>query len=384
MKKILFVASTLSHIENFHIPYLKEFKEKGFSVHIMGKMNNKIEIPYVDKIIPIEFKKNMFSIKNFHNSITIRKFIKNENYNIIYLHTTLAAFFTRLSIMTLFKRPELTINTVHGYLFDDNTQFIKKSIMLLAEKFVKCVTDTIIVMNSTDYNIAKKYNLFKNTIYLINGMGIDTNNFPSINLNEKLLLRKEHDFSDKDFILIYVAEFSKRKNHIFLINSLKKLIDQGFSDIKLLLLGDGKMFDEIKSYSDEFGISNNIIFTGYTKKTCMYYQLSDICVSSSRIEGLPFNIVEAMSTSLPVVASNIKGHSDLIKQNKNGYLFEYNNIDEFCNYIKKIYYNKELQCKMRISSSEISKKYSLQNVLDNTVDIICTEYKNTNHNSINI
>ncbi len=103
MKKILFVASTLSHIENFHIPYLKKFKEKGFSVHIMGKMNNKTEIPYVDKIIPIEFKKNMFSIKNFHNSITIRKFIKNENYNIIYLHTTLAAFFTRLSIMTLFK-----------------------------------------------------------------------------------------------------------------------------------------------------------------------------------------------------------------------------------------------------------------------------------------
>ncbi|MBN1049918.1 glycosyltransferase [Clostridium botulinum] len=374
MKKILFVASTLSHIENFHIPYLKKFKDNGFSVHVMGKVNNKTEIPYVDKIIPIEFKKNMFSIKNFHNSIKIRKHIKKENYNIIYLHTTLAAFFTRLSIMTLFKKPELIINTVHGYLFDDNTKFIKKSIMILAEKFVKCVTDTIIVMNSTDYNIAKKYNLFKNNIYLINGMGINTENFSSINPNEKLLLRKENAFSDKDFILIYVAEFSKRKNQIFLINSLKKLIDEGFSDIKLLLLGDGKMFDNIKNYSDELGIIDNIIFTGYTKKTCMYYQLSDVCVSSSRIEGLPFNIVEAMSTGLPIVASNIKGHSDLVKQNKNGYLFEYNNVDEFCDYIKKIYCNKELQCKMRISSSEISKKYALQSVLNNTIDIISDEY----------
>ncbi|MCS6111262.1 glycosyltransferase family 1 protein [Clostridium botulinum] len=374
MKKILFVASTLSHIENFHIPYLKKFKDNGFSVHVMGKVNNKTEIPYVDKIIPIEFKKNMFSIKNFHNSIKIRKHIKKENYNIIYLHTTLAAFFTRLSIMTLFKKPELIINTVHGYLFDDNTKFIKKSIMILAEKFVKCVTDTIIVMNSTDYNTAKKYNLFKNNIYLINGMGINTENFSSINPNEKLLLRKENAFSDKDFILIYVAEFSKRKNQIFLINSLKKLIDEGFSDIKLLLLGDGKMFDNIKNYSDELGIIDNIIFTGYTKKTCMYYQLSDVCVSSSRIEGLPFNIVEAMSTGLPIVASNIKGHSDLVKQNKNGYLFEYNNVDEFCDYIKKIYCNKELQCKMRISSSEISKKYALQSVLNNTIDIISDEY----------
>ncbi|WP_252224081.1 glycosyltransferase [Clostridium sp. ZBS2] len=384
MKKILFVASTLSHIENFHIPYLKEFKEKGFSVHIIGKINNKTDIPYVDKIIPIKFEKNMFSIKNFHNSIKIRKLIKKENYNIIYLHTTLAAFFTRLSIMMLFKKPELTINTVHGYLFDDNTKFIKKSIMILAEKFVKCVTDTIIVMNSTDYNIAKKYNLFKNNLHLINGMGITLENFPLINKDKKLLLRKENNFSDKDFILIYVAEFSKRKNQIFFINSLKKLIDEGFSDVKLLLLGDGKMFDYIKSYSDELGISDNIIFTGYTKKTCMYYQLSDVCVSSSRIEGLPFNIVEAMSTGLPVVASNIKGHSDLVKKNKNGYLFEYNNADEFCNYIKKIYCNKELQYEMRICSSETSKKYALQSVLDHTVDIISDEYSSINHNNINI
>ncbi|WP_105177335.1 glycosyltransferase [Clostridium cagae] len=384
MKKILFVASTLSHIENFHIPYLEQFKKKGYIVHVIGKPNNKSDIPYTDKVIPISFKKSMFSISNFSNSIKIAKIIKSENYDIVSLHTTLAAFFTRLSIIMLLNKPKLIINTVHGYLFDDNTPFIKKAIMLLAEKFTKCVTNIIIVMNSSDYNIAKRYKLFKDNIYLINGLGVNVSNFPSISNEEKMLLRKENNFSNKDFIIIYVAEFSKRKNQIFLINSLKKLIDEGFSDIKLLLLGNGKMFYEIKNYSKGIGINDNIIFTGYIKNTCMYYQLSDICVSSSRIEGLPFNIVEAMSTGLPVIASNIKGHSDLVKQNKNGYLFEYNNIDQFCNYIKKIYYNKELQCKMRISSSEISKEYSLKNVLDNTIDIICTEYNNINNNNINI
>ena len=60
MKKILFAASTLSHIENFHIPYLKYFKDNDFEVHIMGKGNNKSPIPYVDKVIPINFEKNIF------------------------------------------------------------------------------------------------------------------------------------------------------------------------------------------------------------------------------------------------------------------------------------------------------------------------------------
>lgn len=375
MKKILFVASTLSHIENFHIPYLEQFNKKGYIVHVIGKPNNKSDIPYADKVIPISFKKSMFSISNFSNSIKIAKIIKSENYDIISLHTTLAAFFTRLSIMMLLNKPKLIINTVHGYLFDYNTSFIKKTIMLLAEKFTKYVTDVIIVMNSVDYNIAKKYKLFKDNIYLINGMGVNVSNFPSISNEEKIFIRKENNFSSKDFILIYVAEFSKRKNQIFLLNCLKQLIDEGNKNIKLLLLGDGKLLNELKLYAKKLNINNNVIFTGYTKKTCMYYQLSDVCVSSSRIEGLPFNIVEAMSVGLPVVASNVKGHSDLVTPNKNGYLFEYDNVDDFCNYIKKIYKDKELQTNMKIKSSEYAKKYSIDNVLYNTVDIICNEYK---------
>lgn len=55
MKKILFIASTLSHIENFHIPYLKKFRDLRYSVHVMGKLNNKSEILYADKIISVPF-----------------------------------------------------------------------------------------------------------------------------------------------------------------------------------------------------------------------------------------------------------------------------------------------------------------------------------------
>ena len=127
MKKILFVASTLSHIENFHIPYLDQFKKQGYVVHIMGKPNNKSVIPYADKLIPISFEKSMFSIRNFVTLVKIAKIIRSEDYDIINLHTALAAFFARLGIMLSFKRPKLVINTVHGYLFDDKSSFLKKS-----------------------------------------------------------------------------------------------------------------------------------------------------------------------------------------------------------------------------------------------------------------
>lgn len=374
MKKILFIASTLSHIENFHIPYLKKFRDLGYSVHVMGKLNNKSEILYADKIISVPFEKSMFSLKNFYLSLKIAKIINKNNYDIIIIHTSLAAFFARIGIILCLKKPKLVVNTVHGYLFDYNSSFFKKHIMILAEKLTKCVTNVIIVMNSSDYDIAKKYKLYKDNLYLINGMGIDPNSFPSISSKCKVALRNSHNFSEKDFILIYVAEFSKRKNQKFLINSMNKLISEGFSNIKLLFLGDGQFLDELKLYSQSLSINDNVFFAGYTKDTCTYYQMSDICVSSSRIEGLPFNIMEAMSVGLPIVASKVKGHIDLVIPNENGFLFNYNNIDEFCSYIKNIYKSTDLQYRMHIKSIELSKKYSLDSVLSNTVSIILNEY----------
>lgn len=375
MKKILFVASTLSHIENFHLPYLEQFKKQGYIVHVMGKPNNKSAIPYVDKIIPISFEKSMFSVGNFVISVKIAKIVKIEDYDIINLHTTLAAFFTRLGIMLSFKRPKLVINTVHGYLFDDKSSFFKKVIMLLAENFTKLVTDVVIVMNSMDYDIAKKHKLYKDNLYLINGMGINLGSFPAISFDNKTLLRKKYNFLTNDFLLVYVAEFSKRKNQKFLLNSINKLKVDGYKDIKLLLLGDGQLLDELKLYAEDLKISENIVFTGYTKDTCTYYQMSDVCVSSSRSEGLPFNIMEAMSIGLPIVASKVKGHTDLVSQNENGFLFEYDNINEFCDYIKTIYDDKELCHRLGIKSKKLARNYSLEAVLPNTINIICSEYE---------
>lgn len=375
MKKILFAASTLSHIENFHIPYLKYFKDNDFEVHIMGKGNNKSPIPYVDKVIPVNFEKNMFSLKNFISAFKISKLIKKEKYSTISTHTILASFFTRLAIMLSLKKHPLVINTVHGYLFDENSNFIKKVIMIVAEKFVRPVTDTILVMNSTDYEIAKKYNLYKKNLYSINGMGINASKFPFSTEENKSYLREKYNIPKDDFLLIYVAEFSKRKNQKFLIESLKGLISEGYNNVKLLLLGDGVLLDDMKQYSKTLGIEDNIIFKGYIKEVCNYYQISDICVSSSRIEGLPFNIMEAMSTGLPVIASKIKGHIDLVNPGENGFLYEYNNINEFCNHVKVLFNDRNLLNNMKISSHNLSKNYSLESVFPKITRIMMDEIK---------
>ena len=85
--------------------------------------------------------------------------------------------------------------------------------------------------------------------------------------------------------------------------------------------------------------------------------------------------MEAMSTGLPVIASKIKGHIDLVNPGENGFLYEYNNINEFCNHVKLLFNDRNLLNNMKIFSHNLSKNYSLESVFPKITRIMMDEIK---------
>ncbi|MGB5822466.1 MAG: glycosyltransferase [Proteocatella sp.] len=362
-KKILFTASTYSHINNFHLPYIKFLKGRGDIVHVMagGKPQ---DIPYADRVIEIPFEKKITSPKNFMLAIKMAKILRKEKYDIISTHTSLAAFFTRLAVMFSMQKT-FVINTVHGYLFDEKTNTLKKSIMLMAEIITRGVTDVIVTMNRQDNEIARKYKLYKKAVYNINGMGVDYSNIPDREMQEKYRkeIRAKYNIRKNDFVMSYAAEFSDRKNQKMLIDAMQNLSE----DAVLILMGDGANYQKCKELSKEIGVENRVMFTGFTKEVYKYYSASDCSVSASRIEGLPFNIMEALAIGLPVITSNVKGHEDLISNGYNGYLYDYDDVSGFCDFINKIKDDEGLKFEMSKNSILESQKYSMENVFPEIV-----------------
>lgn len=364
MKKILYVASNYGHILSFHIPYIRKLQEMGFEVHVAAAGAFQDIEPLDVQKIPVSFEKKMLSFGNAACTLQLIKLIKKEQYDIISVHTTLAAFYVRMAVMLIRGTRPKVINTVHGYLFDRDTSVLKRSILLCAEKLTRPATDILVVMNQQDYEIAEKYHLYKNKLIKIPGFGIDTERFSKKKVEEELLRNKINNGNKKaiaegmetngikairrterlkfgieenDIVLIYAAEFSKRKNQKMLIEAMTKFPE----NVKLLLAGKGELLEDCQMLSEHLNLSqgdtgnihpqdkNKVIFLGHVKNLEDYYYLSDICVSASRIEGLPFNVMEAMSMGLPVVATNIKGHQDLVEQGVNGYLYEFDNQHGF-------------------------------------------------------
>ncbi len=322
--KILYIASTFGHIRSFHLPYIEALITRGHSVDIAGAGMAE-GMPAEAGCIPLAFKKSIGSLTNFKTVGYLADLVRKNQYDLIIMHTSLAAFFTRLAVKRLPKsdRPRV-INMVHGYLFDSRTPVFKHVLLLTAEKLTANVTHRLIVMNDEDEKIAHRHHLCMSDseIYKINGVGYDSHRFfayPKGNGNAD---------SQSSFNMIYAAEFSSRKNQAFLIRALKELVskDSG-TNYHLTLAGRGAELENCKALAASLGVVDRISFPGFVTNIEDYYAKCDLSISASRSEGLPFNVLESLACGLPVVASRVKGHTDLINPGENGELYEFGDID---------------------------------------------------------
>ncbi len=361
-KKILYAASTFGHLKSFHIPYMEQLLSLGSQVHAMGA-GDSAGLPEGVRTISIPFQKRMISLENLKCAWRIRRLIRQGEYDLVSVHTSLAAFFIRLGILLSGRRPWV-VNTVHGYLFDHQTRPFKRLVLLAAEKLTRPVTNVVAVMNRQDEQIARQQRLYKDRLVFLDGMGIDLARFVrSAETEEKIqALKKKLGFQPEEFIMICAAEFSDRKNQTFLVQALARLREEGVP-CRLILAGDGERLAQIQDLAALLQVQAYVHLPGYTRDLAPYFYLSDASVSASRIEGLPFQIMEAMACGLPVVASRIKGHEDLIEPGINGLLFDFDDQDEFCGAIRQLYEDQDLRKRMGEAGQEKIERYRLEKVL---------------------
>lgn len=358
---LLFVASTQSHIRTFHLPYLRAFYEDGWVIHgAWGGADG--SIPYVDKVLPLPFEKKMSAPGNFRAARMLRKAVMAEQYDAIIVHTSLAAFFTRLAVLGMKRRPTV-INMAHGYLFDDRTSPLKRKVLLAAEKLTAPVTDLLLTMNQWDYETARRYDLGK-AVVNIPGIGVDFARLEDQQTGDGTALRQALGIAPDAFVLIYPAEFSARKSQDVLLRAMTALPDH----VVLVLPGSGALMDQCKALAQSLDIDGRVVFPGYVTEMGAWYEMADAAISSSRSEGLPFNIMEAMYSGLPVIASSVKGHTDLIVDGESGLLYPYGDWEACAAQVRRLLDGPVFARSLSRHAREEVARYSLEQVFPQVMD----------------
>lgn len=201
----------------------------------------------------------------------------------------------------------------------------------LNNKEILDICDKVIVVSSFVKNkILKEFKGYQNKIYVLNN-GIDTFKFKKENyIEEKTALRHYYNFKDEDIIIIFSGRLIKEKGILQLVHAMKRLTH--LDNVKLLIVGSltygsnnkNKFIYDIERESRE--LKDKIVFTGYVDYNDIpkLYSISDIAaIPSICEEGLPTSAIEAMSMSLPIIATRAGGMTDIVTE-KCGFLIDIN------------------------------------------------------------
>ena len=362
MKKILYITTVSRTINAFLVPHIQMLRKQGHIVDCACSIDKPVDEVLINdgvRVFDIPFSRNPLHPANIKAFKKLVKIQKENNYDIVHVHTPVASVYGRL-LKTKFKNLK-TIYTVHGFHFLTGAPILNWAIYYPIERIMAKFTDTIITMNSEDFERAKKFNI-QNT-YKINGVGVDLDKYNLDNFDRDEI-RKNLNLNVDDFVILMIAEVNKNKNHKQMIDAVEILKNKGIDKIKVLCAGDGVIFDEVKQYIKDKNLQENIHMLGFRTDINKLISACDIGILMSYREGLPRNIMELMACKKPVIGTDIRGIRDLIQDGVNGYLVKIGDSKGTADSIEKIYMNKKLLDDMSNNAYKSIQIYSVDKVVN--------------------
>lgn len=370
--KVLFVATVRSHIGQFHMPFIKALKARGFTVDAAFKDNSEdkpgLDLSAIDNVFEIPFSRSPFSLSNIKAYFMLKKVIDCNGYDTVHCHTPMGAVVARLASKKQRRKGMKVIYTAHGFHFYKGASRKNWLLFYPVEKYLSKYTDCLITINSEDYMTAVERKFKAGKIVKVNGVGVDLSKFKPISEEEKNALRSEFGYSPNDFLFIYPADFSVRKNQQMLFSAFADCLKK-HSDIYLLLPGAKSNVEKYQALAKSLNISSNVNFMGYRRDIEKLVAMSDVSVSSSRQEGLPINLIEAMAVGNPVVATDVRGNNDLVEDGKTGFLVKLDDSRAMADKIMCLIENPQKAKSFGKAGMKSAEKYSEKNVIREMVDI---------------
>lgn len=355
----------------------KALKRKGHQVYIVtvNTKNMKYEYEKNGKVIRIPGIPTGiydYRLTSIYPVRLINK-IKKWNLDVIHSHTEFGVGTFARIISKQFDIP--LVHTYHT-MYEDYVHYIthghfdrgsKKIVEYITKFYCDKTASELIVPSKKTYDLFKEKYKWDKSIHIIpTGIDIDLFNIEKLNKNKIDKLKQKYNISNNDFVILFTGRLAKEKNIEFILENQSSLLKQ-YSNLKLLIVGDGPERLTYEKIVKKYKIDDNTIFVGKVPINDMpyYYAMGNVFVTASKSETQGLTVIEALAASLPVVAINDESFSNVITDDLNGYLFK--NKSDYIKSISKLVENKEICDRMSkqayITSLEHSLKYYAEKIL---------------------
>lgn len=292
-------------------------------------------------------------IAAFFTVLALIRLFRRERFDVLHVHTPVAAVLGRIAAR--FAGVPLVIHTAHGFYFHDEMSTLKRYMFITLEWFVGRFTDYLFTVSAEDADTAKSYRIMPSGRVLATGNGVDVSRFDPA-LVDRTAIRRQIGIPDKAHVVGIVSRLVLEKGYAEFLCAAEWLIKQK-PDTFFLVVGERLLSDHAKNIDDlikqaQQKLGENLLLAGMREDVPEMLAAMDIYCLPSYREGLPTTVIEAMLMAKPVVATEIRGSREAVVNGQTGLLVPTRSAGALGQAIKRLLEDADLCERMGLAGRE--------------------------------
>lgn len=342
MARILQVCNNDFYLMHFLAPLVRRLRECGHEVDCVCDGGN-VDMAALGGNLPLYQLK--FPLANSPGEFVratraLRPILRRGRYDCVNSHNRSASIVARVAAWL--ENVPVNLYTAHGYYFHDDQGFFGREATIALEAALAQVTDYTLSQNGEDVRLMTSRGFVPEAMVEVIGNGIDTSRFNPRSASERVALERRLGLRPAKFRIVSTGRIVRAKGFGDALEAFASF-HRAHPDAEFVIVG-GNIARDLEPYQAQFfqrarelGVSSNVTVTGITTQVEEYLAVSDVFVLASYREGLPRAMLEAMSMTLPVVVSDIRGCREVVESGVNGYRFPPHDVHALATLLFRLY-----------------------------------------------
>jgi len=358
--KILFVcpASDLGGTAQYILSIVRYLPHDRFDMHIAVFRNGPLCEVMREQGVAVHNLSVDYSLFSSWQAIaSLRKFLRTEKFDVIHAHNAKAGF---LSVMANRNLPARIIYTGHGFRFDQVKNPLSRIVFFCFEWIIVKSSAHVTVLSEREHEFGLEKGLLDFRSATVTPMSIDVNRFsdiePACALAERTRLRIPPDA----FVVGMIGRVTFQKDPETFVKTAA-ILNSRIENAYFVWVGDGDARENTRRLANHLGLSDKMVITGHMESDAIPKLLCamDVVLFTSRFEGLPIALLEAMAAKRFVVAANVGSIREIVKEGDTGWLFGAGDYKKAASIVESIHRNRLELDYMRMSAFDlVAERYS--------------------------